>query len=178
MRKLLLLLYLILLCLPLHSEVFFTEGLRSNRVHFVIEGSVGGDFYRSPASPLYKTDQWALSGTMILGYKFNDNIFAGLGGGLRHCHDDQKTSFPVAGSFPAFAMGRYTFADVCLQPYLDGRVGVVAYPKWNNFLKFHSSIGGGIHVIPRLTVGVQCGWYGTLDNRSSFELLFCIGFIL
>ncbi len=179
MRKILLLSLLVSLCMtPLHAGDFFTEDLRSNRMHFVIEGLVGGDFYRSPASPMYKTDQWAFSGLLTLGYKFNDSIFAGLGGGLRHCQNDQKTGFPIAGSFPAFAMVRYTFADVCHRPYLDGRVGIVAYPKWNSFIKFHTSIGGGVHVAPRLTAGVQCGWYGTLDNRSTFELLLCIGFIL
>ncbi len=178
MKKILLLLFSIPLCIPIHAGDFFTEDLRSKRIHFVVEGLTGGDFYRSPASPLYKTNQWVFSGIIALGYKFNDNIFAGLGGGLRHCQKDQKTGFPIAGSFPAFAMARYTFADVCLKPYLDGRVGVVAYPKWNSFIKFYTSIGGGIHVIPRLTAGVQCGWYGTLDNRSTFELLFCVGFVL
>lgn len=178
MRKSLLLLFFISLYIPLLAGNFFVEDLKSNKIHFIIEGLVGGDFYRSPASPLYKTDQWAFSGIVTLGYKFDNNFFAGFGGGLRHCQNDQKTGFPIAGSFPAFAMVRYTFSYFSIKPYLDGRVGVVAYPKWNGFLKFHASVGGGIHVIPRLSAGVQCGWYGTLDNRSAFELLFCVGFIL
>ena len=178
MRRLLLLVILLPFCLPLYSGDFFTDELKAKRIHLVIEGAVGGDYYRSPLSSLYKTNQWAFQGTVTLGYKFNNSIFAGIGGGLRHCENDQKTGFPIAGSFPAYAMARYTFANMCLKPYLDGRVGIVAYPKWNSFIKFHTSIGGGIHVIPRLSAGVQCGWYGTLDNRSTLEVLFCLGFVL
>lgn len=178
MRKLSLLLITILFCMPLYAGEFFMDELKSKRIHLIIEGAVGGDFYRSPLSPLYKTDQWAIQGTLTLGYKFNDNIFAGVGGGLRHCQNDQKTNFPVAGSFPAYTMGRYTFAHVRFKPYVDGRVGIVVYPKWNDSIKFYSSIGGGIHIFPRLTVGGQCGWYGTLDNRHSIGVLFNIGFIL
>ena len=143
-----------------------------------MEGAVGGDFYRSPLSPLYKTDQWAFEGTVTLGYKFNRYLFVGIGGGLRHCQNDQKTGFPIAGSFPAFARVRYSFANVWHQPYLDCKTGAVVYPKWNDFIKFHTTIGGGIHIIPRITAGAQGGWYGTLDNRHSFGLLFCLGFIL
>lgn len=178
MRKLFLLIVSLLFGVSLHAGDFFTGELKSKKIHLIIEGAVGGDFYRSPLSPLYKTDQWAFQGMLTLGYKFNDNIFAGMGGGLRHCQNDQKTGFPIAGSFPAFAMGRYTFDKVRFKPYLDGRIGVVVYPKWNDFVKFYSSIGCGVHIIPRLTVGGQCGWYGTLDNRHTIEVLFCIGFIL
>ena len=128
-------------------------------------------------SPLYKTDQWYYAGTVTLGYKFSGNVFAGVGGGLRHCQNDQKTGFPIAGSFPAYAMVRYTFA-VKLRPYVEGKAGIVVYPKWNDSVKFHTAIGGGIHIIPRLTTGIQCGWYGTLDNRHSIGLQFSLGFIL
>lgn len=178
MRKLALLFMILPLCVSLHAGNFFTDELPSKRIHLIIEGAVGGDFYRSPMSPLYKTDQWAFAGTLTLGYKFTDTLFAGLGGGIRHCSNDQKTSFPIAGSFPAYAMFRYSFTNTCLKPYLDGRAGVVAYPKWNGFLKFYSSLGGGIHITPRLTAGAQCGWYGTLDNKYSLGVLFCLGFIL
>jgi len=178
MRKLFLLIASLLFGVTLYAGDFFTGELKSKRLHLIIEGAVGGDFYRSPLSPLYKTDQWAYQGALTLGYKFNDNIFAGLGGGLRHCQNDQKTRFPIAGSFPAYAMGRYTFSKVRFQPYLEGRAGIVVYPKWNSFVKFYSSIGGGIHISSRITAGGQCGWYGTLDNRHTIGVLFCIGFIL
>lgn len=178
LKKLVQILFFLSLCLPLHAGSFFRDELKSKRIHVIVEGGVGGDFYRSPLSPLYKTDQWVFSGTITVGYKFNDNIFAGIGGGLRHCQNDQKTRFPIAGSFPAFVMARYTFSKVWHQPYLDGKAGVVVYPKWNDYIKFHTAIGGGIHILPRLTAGAQCGWYGTLDNRHTFSLLFCIGFIL
>lgn len=168
---------LFLFCLPLHSKVF-KDDLRSNRIHFIVEGASGGDFYRSPLSPMYKTNQWVFVGTVTLGYKFNDSIFSGVGGGFRHCQNDQKTGFPLAGSFPAHAIIRYSFANVCCQPYIDGKVGIVVYPKWNESVKFHTSIGGGIHISPRLTAGMQCGWYGTLDNRYTFGALLCLGFIL
>ena len=178
MRKFLFLFLALLLGISLHAKDFFSDELKTKRIHFIIEGAAGGDYYRSPLSPLYKTDQWVFQGTGILGYKFTTNIFAGVGGGLRHCQNDQKTGFPVAGSFPAFAMARYTFADVLLQPYIDGKLGIVAYPKWNDFIKFYTSIGIGVHIIPRLTAGGQCGWYGTLDNRNSIGLMFNVGFIL
>lgn len=164
--------------MPLHAGNFFTDELKSKRVHLIIEGSVGGDFYRSPLSPLYKTDQWVYAGTGILGYKFNDSIFAGLGAGFRHCQRDHNTGFPIAGSFPAFAFARYSFAKAWHSPYVEGRIGTVVYSKWNDNVKFHSAIGGGIHILPRLTAGGQVGWYGTLDNRHTVELLFSIGFIL
>lgn len=163
--------------MTLHAGNFLTNELKSKRIHLIIEGAVGGDFYRSPLSPLYKTDQWAFQGTVTIGYKFNNNIFAGIGGGLRHCENDQKTNFPIAGSFPAFTMARYTFANLRLKPYLDGKIGIVVYPKWNDYIKFYSSIGCGVHVISRLAVGGQCGWYGTLDNRHSLGVLLCMGFI-
>lgn len=178
MRKLFLIFVFFAFCLPLHAGDFFKDDLTSKRIHVVIEGAVGGDFYRSPLSPLYKENQWVFTGTVTIGYKFNNSIYAGLGGGLRHCQNDQKTGFPIAGSFPAYAMVRYSFANAWHQPYLDGKVGTVVYPKWNDSIKFHTSIGGGIHIIPRLTAGVQCGWYGTLDNKYSFGLFFCLGFIL
>ena len=178
MRKQFLLIVSLLFGISLHAGDFFTGELKSKRIHLIIEGAVGGDFYRSPLSPLYKMDQWAFQGTLTLGYKFNNNIFAGVGGGLRHCQNDQKTSFPIAGSFPAFGMVRYTLDNVSLKPYIDGRVGVVVYPKWNAAFKFYSSIGVGIHINSRLTAGGQCGWYGALDNRHSLGLLFCLGFIL
>lgn len=178
MRKLFLFLTLFLFCLSLYAGNFFTDELKSKRVHLIIEGTVGGDFYRSPLSPLYKTDQWVFAGTGILGYKFNDFIFAGLGAGLLHCQKDRNTSFPIAGSFPVFAFARYSFAEAWHSPYVEGRMGAVVYPKWNDNVKFHSAIGGGIHILPRLTAGGQVGWFGTLDNRYTFELLFSIGFIL
>lgn len=178
MRKLTLLFFALLLHLPLLADNFFTDELKPRKVHLIVEGMAGGDFYRSPLSPLYKTDQWAFAGTATLGYKFNEFWFAGLGGGLHHCQNDQKTNFPIAGSFPAFAMARYSFAKVWHEPYVEGRVGVLVYPKWNNFVKFNSSIGAGLHILPRITAGGQVGLYGTLDNRYSIELLFCIGFIL
>ena len=118
------------------------------------------------------------AGTVTLGYKFNQNVFAGLGGGIRHRQNDHKNRFPIAGSFPAYAIVRYSFDNVWHKPYIDGKVGVVVYPKWNDFIKFHTAIGGGIYIRPRLTAGVQCGWYGTLDNRHTLGVLFCSGFIL
>lgn len=178
MRKLFQIFFILLFWQPLHAANFFTDDLKSKRVHIIIDGAVGWDYYRSPLSPLYKTEQWVYSGSLTLGYKFNKSIFAGLGGGLRHCQNDQKTGFPIAGSFPAFAMARYTFANICLKPYLEARAGLVVYPKWNDNIKFYSSIGLGIHVIPRLTVGGQCGLYGTLDNRHTIGVLFNFGFIL
>lgn len=178
MRKLVLLLMLLPFCMSLHAGNFFTDELQSRRIHLIVEGAIGGDFYRSPLSPLYKINQWAFAGTLTLGYRFNDFVFVGLGGGIRHCADDQKTNFPIAGSFLGYAMSRYTFANLWLRPYLDGKAGIVVYPKWNDFLKFYASIGGGIHITPRLIAGGQCGWYGTLDNRHSLGVLLCIGFIL
>lgn len=178
MKNFIFLFFIVLLCRPLNAKDFFTDELKSKRVHLILEGTAGGDFYKSPLSPLYKTDQWAFAGTGILGYKFKDNIFAGLGAGLRHCQKDHNTSFPIAGSFPAFAFARYSFVEAWHSPYVEGRMGAVVYPKWNDNIKFHSAIGGGIHILPRLTAGGQVGWYGTLDNRYTFELLFSIGFIL
>lgn len=178
MRKLFLLLFFLPFCLPLLAGDFFKDELKSKRIHLIIEGAAGGDFYRSPLSPLYREDQWVFAGTVTVGYKFNQNIFAGLGAGLRHCQHDQNTRFPIAGSFPAYTMVRYSFDTVWHQPYIDGKVGVVVYPKWNDFIKFYSSIGGGIHINPRLTVGLQFGWYGTLDNRYTIGSFFCLGFIL
>lgn len=177
-QKVLFLLLSLPFCFSLYAGNFFTDDLKPKGVHLVIEGAVGGDFYRSPLSPLYKTDQWVFQGTATLGYKFTNSIFAGFGGGLRHCQNDQKTGFPITGSFLGYAIGCYTFNRVHLKPYMDTRIGGVLYPKWNDSLKFYASVGGGIHILPRLTAGVQCGWYGTLDNRHSLGLLFSIGVVL
>jgi len=178
LRKLFQILLILPFCLPLHAGNFLTGDVKSKGVHLIFEGVAGGDFYISPLSPLYKTDQLVLEGTVTLGYKFNRNFFAGMGGGLRHCQYDQKTGFPIAGSFPAYAMVSYSFANAWHQPYIDGKIGVIVYPKWNDFIKFHSALGGGVHILPRITAGAQCGWYGTLDNRHSLGLLFCLSFVL
>ena len=178
MRKLFQILLILQFCLPIHAGSFFSSDLKSKRIHLIVEGAAGGDFYRSPLSPLYKTDQLAFAGTVTLGYKLSDSFLAGVGGGLRYCQNDQKTGFPIAGSFPAFTIVRYSFVKSWRQPYVDGRVGGVVYPKWNDYIKFHAAVGGGVHILPRLTAGCQCGWYGTLDNKHSLGVLFCIGFIL
>lgn len=176
LRKLAQILIFLLLCLPLHAGDFFKD--EPKRILVIVEGVVGGDFYRSPLSPLYKTDQYVFASLVNLGYKFNNNFISGIGGGLRHCQNDQKTGFPIAGSFPIYVMGRYTFSKIWQQPYIDGRAGIVAYPKWNDNVKPQVAVGGGIHILPCLTIGVQCAWYGTLDNRHTLSALFSLGFIL
>lgn len=162
----------------LSAQNYLSSEVKPHRVHLLIEGDVGGDFYRSPDSPLYKTNQWFYAGTLTLGYKFNPVLFAGLGVGIRHCENDQKTSFPLAASFLAYGSGRYVFPNVKLKPYLDLRGGVVVYPKWNSFIKPYAAFGGGIHLLPRITVGGRFSWCGTLDNRHTTELSFNIGFCI
>lgn len=163
---------------PLLAQYFFTNELKPRGVHLIIEGDVGGDFYRGSYSPLYRTNQWFYSGTITLGYSFSPRLFMGVGGGIRHCDNDQKTSFPIAASFLAYGSGRYIFSNVKLKPFVVVRGGVVVYPKWNSFIKPYASIGCGIHFLPRLTAGGRFAWCGTLDNRHTTELSFFIGFCL
>lgn len=168
---------LLLFCAPLYSQNFFASEPRSNTVHILLEGAIGGDYYRSHLSPLYKTDQWVMDGSATLGYKF-ERIYVGLGGGVRHCENDQKTSFPVAASFLAFASCRHVFSDIKLKPYAGLRGGVTVYPKWNDFAKPYVALEGGIHILPRLIAGGRLSWCGTLDNRHTTELTLCIGFCI
>ena len=162
----------------LFAQNIISSELKSCGAHLLIEGDVGGDFYRSPSSPLYSTNQLFYAGTIELGYSFNPHFFAGMGGGIRHCENDQKTSFPIAASFLAYGSGRYIFSDVKLRPFADVRGGVVVYPKWNGFIKPYAAIGGGVHLLPRITTGGRFAFCGTLDNRHTTELSIFIGFCL
>lgn len=166
------------LCSTLSARCFFTSDIEPRRIHVVLEGDVGGDFYRSPYSPLYRNDQWFVAGTLVLGYNFSANVFAGVGGGIRHCNNDQKTSFPVAASFLAFATSRHVFLQVKWNPYADLRCGAVVYPKWNSFIKPYAAIGAGIHPFPRLSIGGRFSWCGTLDDRHTIELSLCLAFCI
>lgn len=163
---------------PLFARNLFATELKPRGAHLLIEGDVGGDFYRSPNSPLYRTNQLFYTGTITVGYSFNPRFFLGIGGGIRHCENDQKTSFPIAASFLAYGSGRYFFSDVKLRPFADVRGGVVVYPKWNSFIKPYAAIGGGVHILPRLSIGGRFAWCGTLDNRHTTELSLFIGFCL
>ena len=148
MRRLFLLIVFLLFGVSLHAGDFFTGELKSKRIHLIIEGAAGGDFYRSPLSPLYKTDQWAFQGTLTLGYKFNDNIFAGAGGGFRHC-----AGYSQQGRDPGRAAGGVLYRALVqpdqrlYAPGLSAHAGILQKQGFGNQHPAHPA-GGTAGTVP------------------------------
>lgn len=159
---------IIFFCKNTKAENYFNEPLKDNGLHFLIETGVGYNHYSSMGG-VYKMDQAVYYASSILGYEMK-SLFLGIGGtASRHTKDHLY-------SFRAFLDARYKFKQTPMNPYAEILGGVVGYLKWNDFIKSYYALGGGIHILPRLSIGLRVAKVGTLDNQSATEWSFNASF--
>ena len=109
-----------------------------------------GDAYNFNTNQLVSTNNMQLCSVISTthGYQVK-NWFVGGGLGYYHSFRDKENMYPV------FAVGRYTFGNVKLNPYIETRAGIVYDPHWVHKVQAYGAVSGGVSVYKRLQVGLR-----------------------
>ena len=113
-----------------------------------------GEAYNPNAVQRFSTNnmQWYAEITTTHGYALN-NWFVGAGLGYYHSFRDKENMYPI------YAVGRYTFEDTRIKPYVETRLGIVYDPRWIQTVQTYGALSAGISVYKRLQVGVRLSMF-------------------
>jgi len=113
-----------------------------------------GDAYNVNTAQTISTNnmQWYSMISTIYGYVLN-NWFVGGGVGYYHSFRDEENMYPI------FAVGRYTFSKIKLNPYIEPRGGIIYDPRWVRKVQAYGAMSTGINVYERLQVGLRLSMF-------------------
>lgn len=109
-----------------------------------------GDAYNVNTAQIISTNnmQWYSMISTIHGYAMN-HWFLGGGLGYYHSFRDKENMYPI------FAVGRYTFAKVKLNPYIESRVGIIYDPHWVSKIQEYGAVSAGMNIYKGLQIGLR-----------------------
>lgn len=109
-----------------------------------------GDTYNLNTAQKISTNNMQLYGIVSTTHGFAlKNWFVGGGFGYYHSFRDKENMYPV------YAVGRYTFGQVKMNPFIETRAGIMYDPRWVHQVQAYGGLGTGINVYKRLQLGLR-----------------------
>lgn len=153
MKKVLFLFFVIVLCSFNSAQA--GEPLKGYRGYF--DFSLG-DAYNLNRKQLISTNNMQLYSMISTSHGYVlKKWFVGAGVGYYHSFRDKENIYPI------YAVGRYTFENVKIKPFIEARAGIVYDPRWIETVQAYGALSVGMNVYKKLQVGLR----GSLFSRPS-----------
>lgn len=117
-----------------------------------------GDAYNLNRRQLISTNNMQLYSMISTAHGYVlKNWFLGAGIGYYHSFRDKENIFPL------YAVGRYTFENVKIKPFIEARAGIMYDPLWIEKVQAYGALSVGVNVYKKVQVGLR----GSLFSRPS-----------